>query len=504
MPQKCCEHLSQQFGNIMPVGWHVVKRIAVDWVEKHKPQLIEISDKIWELAELGLLEFKSAALLADTLEEYGFQVQRGVADMPTAFVAEFGKGRPIIGMMGEYDALPGLSQKAVPTREPIIEGAPGHGCGHNIHGTSALGGAIATKIAMEQNNLKGTIRFYGTPAEENYGGKLFLIRDGFFDDVDAVISHHPGRVNSAFIGSSNAIKSCKFHFYGKTAHAAGAPELGRSALDAIELMNVGVNFLREHIIDDARIHYVIEQGGTQPNIVPDYARSWYFVRAPEMDQLEFIYQRILKIANGADLMTGTTHTVEEQIGYQNVIPNKKLSTLIITNMREIGPPQYDTKEIQFSKIIIQDLTLDEKRATLRTLKHPRWDEFIDVTLCDTVEDPWDEGLVWPASSDVGDVSWKAPTLEFYTTTSALVDPFHSWRTVAHSGMSIGHKSLIFAAKTLATTALDLLTKPEALRQVQEEFKKRMKGKIYKSPLPPDMKPPHDLARKQADSYRPPQ
>ncbi len=449
------------------------------------------------------LEFKSAALLADTLEEHGFQVQRGIADMPTAFIANYGKGHPIIGIMGEYDALPGLSQKAVPTKEPVIEGAPGHGCGHNIHGTSGLGGAIATKIAMAENDIKGTIRFYGTPAEENYGGKLFMVRDGFFDDVNAVLSHHPNSWNSALIGSSNAIKSYKFHFYGKSAHAAGSPELGRCALDAVELMNIGVNFLREHIIDKARIHYVIQQGGTQPNIVPEYARSWYFVRAPEMEQLEQIYQRILKIADGADLMTGTTHTIEQEIGCHNVIPNKQLSALIVANMREIGAPQYDAKEIQFSKTIIQDITLEEKRMMLQALKHPQWEKFMDVTLCNTVEDPWDEGIVWPSSTDVGDVSWKAPALEFNTTTSAIVDPFHSWRTVAHCGMSIGHKSLIFSAKTLATTALDLLTKPEALKKVQGEFKHRMKDKTYKSPLPADMKPPHDLARKQAESYKPP-
>lgn len=486
------------------MGWHVTKQDAIKWIDRNKPQLIEISDKIWEYAELGLLEFKSSALLADTLEKHGFQVQRGVADMPTAFLANYGKGHPIIGIMGEYDALPGLSQKAVPTRDPVVEGAPGHGCGHNIHGTSGLGGAIATKIVMELQNIKGTIRFYGTPAEENYGGKLFLVRDGFFDDVDAVLSHHPARINSALLGSSNAIKSYKFHFYGKTAHAAGSPELGRSALDAVELMNTGVNFMREHIIDDARIHYVIEQGGTQPNIVPDYARSWYFIRSPEMDQLDHILQRVLKMADGADLMAGTTHTVEQEMGYYNLIPNKQLSNLIVANMREIGAPQYDNKEIEFSKTIVQDLTPDEKRATLATLRHPHWEKFLDVTLSNTVEEPWDEGLVWHGSTDVGDVSWKTPTLEFVTTTSSLYDPFHSWRTVAHSGMSIGHKSLIFAAKTIATTALDLLTKPDALKAVKDEFNQRMKGRTYKSPLPPDMKPPHERARKQAESYRPPE
>jgi aminobenzoyl-glutamate utilization protein B len=202
-------------------------------------------------------------------------------------------------------------------------------------------------------------------------------------------------------------------------------------------------------------------------------------------------------------MCGTTHTVEEQIGYHNIIPNKQLSALIIANMREIGAPQYDAKELEFSQTIVQDVTVDEKRAMLRTTKHPQWEKFMEITLSDTIEEPWDEGIVWPPSTDVGDVSWKAPAHEFITTTSAIVDPFHSWRTVAHCGMSIGHKSLIFAAKTIATTALDLLTNSDALKQVQDEFKQRMKGKTYKSPLPPDMKPPHELARKQAESYRKP-
>jgi len=234
-----------------------------------------------------LVEFKSSSLLAEELERHGFRVERGIADMPTAFVATWGEGKPVIGIMGEYDALPGLSQKKVPWKEPLDPGKPGHGCGHNIHGTSGMAAAIAAKKAMEKHKIKGTIKFFGCPAEENFSGKVYMVRDGYFNDVDAVISHHPSTMNEVSLISCLAITEVRFHFYGKASHAGASPEQGRSALDAVELMNVGVNYLREHIIQDARIHYIIEKGGDQPNIVPPYARSWYSIRAPEMEQVEF-------------------------------------------------------------------------------------------------------------------------------------------------------------------------------------------------------------------------
>ncbi len=226
-------------------------------------------------------EFKSSKLLADELERHGFRVERGVAGMPTAFVAAWGSGKPVIGILGEYDALPGLSQKVVPWREPLVPGAPGHGCGHNIHGASGMAAAIAVKVAMEREGLEGTVKFFGCPAEENFGGKVFMVRDGLFEGVDAVLSHHPGTMNAATLKSSLAVNSAKFHFYGRAAHAGASPEEGRSALDAVQLMNIGVEFMREHVPQDARIHYVIERGGGQPNVVPEYARVWYYVRAPE-------------------------------------------------------------------------------------------------------------------------------------------------------------------------------------------------------------------------------
>lgn len=477
------------------------KSDALDWISNNEKLIIDISDKIWEFAELGLQEFKSAALLADTLEKHGFTVQNEIADMPTAFVASFGTGKPVVGIMGEYDALPGISQKPVPYEDPIIEGAPGHGCGHNIHGASGMAGAIAVKDAMDKNSIEGTIKFFGCPAEENYSGKVFMVRDGFFDDVDASLSHHPYWFNWAGIGSSLAVNSVKFHFHGKATHAAASPDRGRSALDAVELMNMGVNYMREHIVQEARIHYVIEKGGQQPNVVPPYARTWYYIRAPERHQVEELYKRILKIADGADLMARTTHEVEYLEGCYNVLPNKRLSELITNNMREIGTPEYTEEEMKFAEEISKTVSREDKEAGLRQTKRPGWEDFMDVLIDRTIPDAWDEGHIMPGSTDVADVSWVTPTMEFYTATNVLGVPGHSWQSVALNGMSIGHKSLIFASKVLATSALDLLTNPELMRSVHEEFEKRKAGRIYKSPIPDEVKPPLDVAREAAESSK---
>ena len=447
------------------------------------------------------MEYESSRLLADELERWGFRVSRGVAGMPTAFTAEWGKGHPVIGIMGEYDALPGLSQKPVPHREPLVEGAPGHGCGHNIHGTSGLAGAIATKTAMEETGIRGTIRFYGCPAEENYDGKVFMVRAGLFDDVDACLSHHPSAVNTARLSSSNAVNSVKFHFYGRSSHAAGSPEQGRSALDAVELMNIGVNYMREHIIEKARIHYIIEAGGGQPNVVPDYARSWFYVRAPEREQVEQIYAWVLRIADGADLMAGTTHRVEFLGGCYNLLPNKTLSEVVISNMREIGPPDYTEEELRFAREIGKTVPPEQKRDALRKINFPNWERYMDVDLVQDVIEPWDEGMVMAGSTDVADVSWKAPTMEFGTTAFVLGAPGHSWQATACSGMSIGHKSLIFAAKTIAGSALDLLTKPDLLERAKREFRERLKGRVYRSPIPDEVQPPLEVARAAAEAAR---
>jgi len=465
------------------------KRIAFEWVDSNERRLAEISDEIWGYAELGYVEFKSAKLLANELEKHGFKVERGVAGIPTAFVGTWGKGKPVIGVMGEYDALPGLSQKAVPHKEPTKAGEPGHGCGHNIHGTSALGGAIALRYAMEKAGVKGTVKFFGCPAEEMLSGKVWMVREGVFDGVDAVLSHHPSSMNVGGLSSSNANNAVKFHFRGKTAHAAGNPEMGRSSLDAVELMNIGVNFLREHVIDKARIHYVIEEGGGQPNVVPDYARSWYYIRAPERDQLEPIYERILKIAEGAALMTETELKVEFIKGIYNKLPNKVLSDAVTANMRAIGPPEYTEEEMSFAEEVSKSISEDSKRTTLWKTKRPGWEKLMDVVMDRTVPDAWNDGEVSHGSTDVSDVSWQTPTMEFSTATYSLGTPGHSWQNVVYSGMSIGHKSLLFASKVIAATAIDFLTDPELLKAAWEELDRRKAGRTYKSPIPEDLDPP---------------
>jgi len=471
------------------------KEYALSVIDKYEGRFVEVSDLVWEFAELGLVEFKSSSLLADELEKHGFRVKRGIAGMPTAFVAEWGSGKPVIAILGEYDALPGLSQKKVPWKEPLVEGAPGHGCGHNIHGVSGLAAAIAVRYAMEKFGIKGTIRFYGCPAEENFSGKLFMARDGYFDDIDASISHHPSTMNGATLMSSLAINSAKFHFYGRASHAGGSPEAGRSALDAVELMNIGVNYMREHVIQDARIHYVIEKGGDQPNIVPPYARSWYYVRAPEREQVEEIYNWILDIAKGAALMTQTQHKVELIEGLHNTIPNRTIAETIVKNMRLIGLPKYSDEDIKFAQEIAKTISLEEKIKQLKKSKRPGWENLIDKLMDDEIPDPWGEGEISHGSTDVAEVSWKAPTVEFGTATWVLGTPGHSWQNVAQSGVGLGHKSLIFAAKTMAATALDLLTTPELLQKAKEEHAKRLRGRKYKPPIPPDHKPPLDAWKK---------
>ncbi len=471
------------------------KEHAVDWIENNKKRIIEISDKIWNLAELGLIEFKSSNLLANEFEKHGFGVERGVAGMPTAFVASWGEGKPVIGIMGEYDALPGLSQEKVPREEPLEPGKPGHGCGHNIHGTSGMAATVAAKNVMEKHKMKGTIKFFGCPAEENFSGKVYMVRDGYFSNFDAVISHHPSTMNDVALKSSLAVDSVKFHFYGKASHAGGSPEHGRSALDAVELMNTGVNYLREHVIQDARIHYVIEKGGDQPNIVPPYARSWYYVRAPERDQLESIYNWILDIAKGASIMTKTEVKVEFIEGCYNLIPSRTITELIVKNMRKIGLPQYSDDDLKFAKEITKTITPENKTAQLRKSKRPGWERLVDKLIDDEIPDPWGEGEVSHGSTDVADVSWQAPTVEFGTATAVLGTPGHSWEFVAQCGVGLGHKSLIFASKVMATTAIDLLINEEILNKAKEEHRHRIGNKKYTSPIPPDHMPPLDIWNK---------
>jgi len=374
----------------------------------------------------------------------------------------------------------------------------GHGCGHNIHGTTALAAAIATGEALEKHDLKETIRFYGTPAEENFSGKMIMVNHGLFDDVDAVLSHHPGELNVASLASSNVISGARFHFHGKSSHAAANPEAGRSALDAVEFMNVGVNYLREHIIPKARIHYVIEVGGGQPNVVPDYAHSYYYIRAPEQFLLEPIKQRVMKIAEGAALMTETRLKADMSWGGYHKIPNKVLSKVVTTNMRLIGPQKYSSEDYKFAEEIAKSFPLEDRETSLRKGKVPDWEKYVNQDLVTEIFDAWDDGTTSPRSTDVSDVSWIAPTLEFITTCNVNGAPGHSWQFTACSGSGIGHKSLLFASKAMAGSLLDLLTIPDLLRDAKEEHLKRLRGREYKRDS--SIVPPLDEARELAKAY----
>ncbi len=476
----------------------MIKETAWKWIDDNENQLTSISDKIWSYAEYGLCEDKSSQLLAETLRKNGFRVQQGVAKMPTAILAEKGQGSPIIATMGEYDALPNLSNKAVPRKEALIDGGMGHGCGHNVHGTTALAATIAASESMEKHNLPGTIRFYGTPAEENFSGKMIMVNHGLFDDVDAALSHHPGDINVATLASSNVISGAYFHFYGKTSHAAGNPEAGRSALDAVELMNVGVNYLREHIIPEARIHYVIEVGGGQPNVVPDYARSHYYIRAPEQSLLEPIKKRVMKVAEGAATMTETQLKAEMSWGGYHKIPNRTLSEVVTINMRQVGPPKFTAEDYQFAAEIAKTFPHEDRETSLIKDKVPNWEKYVDQDLITDIFDAWDDGTTSPGSTDVADVSWITPTMEFTTTCNVNGAPGHSWQFTACDGSGIGHRSLIFASKTMAGAALDLLTNPTLVKNAKNEHIKRLRGREYNKNSA--IETPLERARELAKTY----
>ncbi|UCF57384.1 MAG: amidohydrolase, partial [Deltaproteobacteria bacterium] len=360
-----------------------LEETALNYLSENESLLISLSKDIWDHPQAALRETYGSKQIADQLEKEGFSVRRGVAQMPTAFIASWGEGKPIIGILGEYDALPELSQKVSAEKEPIERGGPGHGCGHNLLGVGSLGAAVAVKRAMEKDDIEGTVRYYGCPAEETLVGKVFMARDGVFDDLDAAITWHPWYTNSVWWSSSNAMNSFKINFHGVAAHAGDAPEAGRSALDAVILTDVGVNYLREHTIQEARIHCVITNGGSVPNVVPAYAQIWYYVRAPRREQVEHIYQRVLDIAKGAALMTGTTSDVEFITGCYNYLQNDVIGEIMTEKMKKVGPPQFTDEDKTFAKQLIATLSPGEVEKSLGSFKLTR-EEAGD--LCDKVFD----------------------------------------------------------------------------------------------------------------------
>ena len=440
------------------------KKAVVQSVDKHASELTGLSDQIWAFAETALHEHKSAAALADYAEKQGFKVERGVSSMPTAFVATYGSGRPIIGVMGEYDALPGISQKALPEKTPLAAGAAGHGCGHNMFGAASLGAALAIKEQIAAGKLKGTIRFYGTPAEESVGGKTYMARDGVFNDVDVMLAWHPGDETQADTTSSQAMVDLIVEFQGKAAHAAGDPWNGRSAVDGVELFTHGVNLMREHIKPTSRMHYAIVAGGDVPNVVPEYGKVWLWLRDWKRSEVEDLLARTRKLAEGAALMTETTSKLTVQNGNWEILVNMAGARLINENLTWLGSPVYTTEEQEFARKI--------QRAT----------NVPDVGM-NTKIHPLEGQKVEGGSTDVGDVSWIVPTLHFTVATAPQDAPWHAWPVVATGGMSIGHKGLLLASKTLAATMVDLYEKPAAISAIREEFKEKKGDVVFQAYLP---------------------
>ena len=457
------------------------------YLDMEDEKLAYLAKAIWDHPEIGLQETFAANLLAEELAQAGFTIERGVGQMPTAFVASWGAGKPIIGLLGEYDALPGLSQQMATSIEPVQPGGPGHGCGHNLFGTACLGAVLALKEAMIEQQIPGTIRFYGCPAEETLVGKTFMAKAGVFDDLDAALAWHPGDTNMVWHGSSLAMNSFKVNFHGVAAHGAAAPHLGRSALDGVVLMDVGVNYLREHIIQEARIHSVITSGGQAPNVVPAYAQVWYFVRALGRAQVEEIYARMLDIAKGAALMSGTTYDIDFVTGCYEMLPNQVISDLMYAKMQEVAAMTFTEPEIAFAGELQKTFpagSLDYSYTMLKKatnggfskadLANPLWTQVLPHT--STV-------IAMPGSTEVADVSQITPTSQLTTCCWPFGTPPHSWQITASSGSQIGFKGMLFAAKALALTALDLLTKPDLLQAAQAEFATSTEGRRYISPLP---------------------
>ena len=459
-------------------------------IESNKKLLGDLEKDIWAHPQVGFYEDYAAELLSEVLEKKGFRVSRQVASLPTAFIAEWGSGKPVIGILGEYDALPGMSQQVKAEKQPVQDGAPGHACGHNLLGVAGIGAVLALKHAMRTGGLQGTIRYYGCPAEETLIGKVFMARDGSFDDLDVALTWHPFYLNTYWNSQSMAMNSVKLNFHGVSAHAANAPHLGRSALDAVMLTDVGVNFMREHMIPDARIHCVVPHGGEAPNIVPSYAQAWYYVRAPKRPQVDALYQRLLSIAQGATLMTETTHDVEFIAGCYDYMPNRTLNQAILRRMQQLGPPQFDAADVELGRKLRDSLAPEQVETMLAGYRLSR--QQVGDPLCDAIVESaggFAQGEVMAGSTDVGDVSYIVPTGQFTTCCMPLGAAIHSWQACAAAGSGIGFKGMMLAAKVLGLVGLDLLTTPELVREARDELARNTGNKRYVSPLPNDVRPP---------------
>ena len=452
-------------------GIRTIKKELKQSIENHKSDLIKTSDAIWEAAETALLEFKSSRILIEHAKKNGFDVEEGVAGIKTAFTASYGSGKPIIGILGEFDANAGISQKRKPVKEARIPGGAGHGCGHNLFGTASLGAAIAIKEQIEKGNIKGTVIFYGTPAEETIFAKVWMVRAGLFDDVDVCMDWHPSDEVEAATQSSKALVDFRLRFYGDASHASGDPWNGNSAVDAMELYTTGLNYYREHIEPTARIHYQIEKAGDVVNVVPDYAQIWTRLRQNNRAGVDVLYERALDIAKGAALMTGTTYETKLISGIYEIQVNRTGAAILQKNLETLGEITYSDDELNYANTILNETGKPQNGI---------------------------DGKVYPlkptlpaqgGSTDVGDVSQVAPTISLGVTTAASGGPWHSWAVVACTGMSIGHKGMIYAAKALSMTMADLYKNPSLISAVKEDYLNNKKYDKYNPrilPGPPSL------------------
>jgi aminobenzoyl-glutamate utilization protein B len=453
------------------------KTAALSWLDSNASTLAKVNRNIWGWAETGLEEVKSSKELQDLLTANGFTVDAGVAGMPTAFVATFGSGTPVIGILAEYDALPGLSQDASPERSSRAGVMAGHGCGHSVFGTGSTGAAIAIKQAIASGTIKGTIKLFGTPAEETGIGKTYMLREGVFKGVDTILSWHAGDTTAASWDYSKAVVSVKFKFDGLAAHASTSPHQGRSALDAVELMNIGVNYMREHVKEDTRIHYVVTNGGGQPNVVPPTAEVWYYLRANKHTDVEEYYVWMQEIARGAAAMTRTKLSeTRVDSDMHEVLPNRTLVEVIQKNLELVGPPKFDEREKAFA------------RATQKDLK-----PLPEIALSERIE-PLPQGAPEQGlhSTDVGDLTWFFPVGQLTAATYSYGAPGHSWQVVACTGTSIGEKGMMVAAKALAASAIDLYRSPELIQRAREDQKKMMAGQKYITLIPEGQRAPKTI------------
>ena len=440
------------------------KKAIIASVEAHQDALIAISDSIWALAETAFEEHESARILADYAEAQGLKVERGVAGIPTAFVATYGSGSPVISVLGEFDALPGISQKASTVKEPLNAGAAGHGCGHNLFGAASLGAAIAIKEQIEAGTLKGTVKFIGTPSEEMFFGKIWMIKEGIWDGVDVNVSWHPGATTEADVQSTLALVDFKVEFFGQTAHASSDPWNGRSASDALELYTTGINYYREHVQPTVRMHYHIQDGGQVVNVVPDYSRLWVRVRDSKREGMKPVYERVREMAEGAAIMANVDYKIFLISGIYEVLVNRRGGELMQNNLELLGPITYTAEEEAFGKAI-QEATGKPQLGMDSTLSPLR----------ETLENPGG------GSTDVGDVSWNVPNINLSVTVAPKGTPWHSWAVVACGGMSIGHKGMVHAAKAMGMTMADLFQNQKAVAEIKQEFKER-KGDVVYEPM----------------------